>query len=150
MAMSEAVDLLASGMRLRPTTHWSRPSPGEPRRSHGGCSPTLPSWTTGTSRTYVEVPYPTLQRHTGGIQRGTSGTWRLGQARARAPTWASIAKHAVLTGNRVLFYSLEMSEAEVRARFHAAMADGAGLRDHRGDLRAHRDWTVALYRKLHR
>ena len=81
---------------------------------------------------------PTLQRHTGGIRAGN--LWYVA-GRPGQGKWAhltSFAKHAVLTGNRVLFYSLEMSEEEVRARFHASLATEMGypsitlsnLRDH--------------------
>lgn len=70
----------------------------------------------------VELPYPTLQRATGGIRPGN--LWYLAARPGQGKTahLVNIVKNAVLTGNRVMFYSLEMSEAEVRERFHAAMA----------------------------
>lgn len=70
----------------------------------------------------VEVPYRTLQRHTGGIRKGN--LWYLAARPGHGKTahLCNIAMHAVLQGARVVFYSLEMSEMEVRARFHAALA----------------------------
>lgn len=77
----------------------------------------------------VEVPYPTLQRHTKGLQPGN--LWYLAARPGQGKTahLVNIVKHAVLSANRVRFFSLEMSEAEVRARFHAALATQYGYAD---------------------
>jgi KaiC/GvpD/RAD55 family RecA-like ATPase len=74
----------------------------------------------------VEVPYRDLQRHTGGIKKGN--LWYLAARPGNGKTahLCNIATHAVLQGCNVLFYSLEMSEMEVRARFHAALASKFG------------------------
>ena len=70
----------------------------------------------------VEVPYRTLQKFTGGLRRGN--LWYLAARPGQGKTahLCNIAVHAVLQGASVIFYSLEMSEMEVRARFHAALA----------------------------
>ena len=74
----------------------------------------------------VELPYATLQRYTGGLRAGN--LWYLAgrPGQGKSAHLAAISKHAVLAGNRVLFYSLEMSEDEVRARFHASLATEMG------------------------
>lgn len=70
----------------------------------------------------VEVPYRTLQHHTGGIRRGNLWYVAARPSQGKTAHLCNIATHAVLTGAKTLFYSLEMSEMEVRARFHAALA----------------------------
>jgi len=74
----------------------------------------------------VELPYPTLQRYTGGIRAGNLWYLAARPAQGKSAHLAAISKQAVKDGNRVLFYSLEMSEEEVRARFHAAWATDLG------------------------
>jgi len=70
----------------------------------------------------VEVPYRVIQKNTGGIKPGN--LWYLAARPGNGKTahLCNIATRAVLDGARVKFYSLEMSEMEVRARFHAALA----------------------------
>lgn len=74
----------------------------------------------------IEVPYYTLQKHTGGMLPGN--LWYLAARPGQGKTahLVNIVKSAVLAGNRVRFFSLEMSEEEVRARFHAALATQYG------------------------
>jgi len=74
----------------------------------------------------VELPYPTLQRYTGGICAGN--LWYLAgrPSQGKSAHITVISKSAVIGGNRVLMYSLEMSEAEVRARFHACLGAEMG------------------------
>ena len=74
----------------------------------------------------IELPYPTLQRHTGGVRAGNLWYIAARPGQGKSAHLVSIAVQAVLDGNRVLFYSLEMSEAEVRARFHACLASKLG------------------------
>lgn len=74
----------------------------------------------------VELPYPTLQRNTGGIQAGNLWYVAGRPGQGKSAHVSIFARHAVLAGNRVLFYSLEMSEEEVRARFHASLATAMG------------------------
>ena len=105
---------------------------------------------------YVELPYPTLQRFTGGIRSGN--LWyvagRPGQGKSAHEV--NMSAHAMLTGNRVLFHSLEMSEEEVVARFHACVATKMGypsitltnLRDRNVDLGVYKKFVGELKDKL--
>jgi replicative DNA helicase len=74
----------------------------------------------------VELPYATLQRHTGGLRAGNLWYLAARPGQGKSAHCGCFSKHAVLAGNRVLFYSLEMSEDEVRARFHASLATEMG------------------------
>lgn len=104
----------------------------------------------------VEVPYPTLQRVTGGIRAGNLWYLAARPGQGKSAHLGSIAKHAIKTGNRVLFYSLEMSEEEVRARFHASFASDLGfpsltvtdLLRHTADLETYRRFLDVLDGKL--
>jgi hypothetical protein len=126
-AMNEAVDLLHVG---EPDRAYERLVEARPRRATARPRKILTD--TGhldewdTKPYAVELPYPTLQRFTGGIQAGN--LWYLagrpGQGKSAHLTVAST--HAVLGANRVLMFSLEMSEAEVRARFHACLGTQMG------------------------
>ena len=75
----------------------------------------------------VELPYPSLQRFTGGIRAGNLWYVAGRPAQGKSAHIMAFAKHAIMTGNRALVYSLEMSEEEVRARFHASLASRARL-----------------------
>jgi replicative DNA helicase len=104
----------------------------------------------------VELPYGTLQRHTGGIRAGN--LWyvagRPGQGKSAHLT--VFGKHGVLAGNRVLMYSLEMSEEEVRARFHASLATSMGypsitltnLRSHNVDRKIYQRFHGELAERM--
>jgi replicative DNA helicase len=96
----------------------------------------------------VELPYPSLQRYTGGIRAGNLWYMAGRPSQGKSAHLASFNKQAVKDGNRVLFYSLEMSEEEVRARFHASLATELGY--HSITLSALRDRRVdrAMYRKF--
>ena len=123
-AMTEAVDLMQMGDVHAAYTTLVKAEPrktsAKPRQLLTDLS-FLDDW--DRPRNGVEVPYPTLQKATGGIQPGN--IWYVGARPKQGKTshLVNIVKHAVLAGNRVLFYSLEMSEMEVRARFHAALAN---------------------------
>jgi replicative DNA helicase len=110
-----------------------------------------------TDRGYaIELPYPTLQRYTGGIRAGNLWYVAARPGQGKSAHLASFSKRAVLDGNRVLFYSLEMSEEEVRARFHASLATLLGysgitlsaLRDRRVDEAVYRKFIGELKERL--
>lgn len=107
----------------------------------------LDEWTAKPYR--IELPYPTLQRATGGIRAGN--LWYLAgrPGQGKSAQVGNIAKHAVLGGNRVLFYSLEMSEEEVRARFHAAMASELNYPQLTMTALLDRHVDLSQYRKFH-
>lgn len=104
----------------------------------------------------VEVPYRTLQNHTGGIKPGN--LWYLAARPGQGKTahLCNIATRAVLDGARVKFYSLEMSEMEVRARFHAALAthfkvDGItmnAIRERSVDMHEYKSFIAELDERL--
>jgi replicative DNA helicase len=104
----------------------------------------------------VELPYPTLQRYTGGVRAGNLWYLAARPSQGKSAHLASINKRAVLDGNRVLFFSLEMSEEEVRARFHASLACEMGypslrlteLRDRHVDVAVYRKFTGELKERL--
>ena len=106
----------------------------------------LNAW--GSKPYYVELPYPTLQRFTGGIRSGNLWYVAGRPGQGKSAHCVVFSKNGLLTGNRVLFHSLEMSEEEVRARFHACLATSmgypsitlSGLRD--------RSVDTAVYRKF--
>jgi len=97
----------------------------------------------------VEVPYPTLQRYTRGIAMGN--LWYLAgrPGQGKSAHLANITKHGIDVGNRALFYSLEMSEEEVRARFHAAWARDLGYSQITTTALRDRNVDRELYRKFH-
>lgn len=156
-AMSEAVDLMGLG-----DVHaaYRRLVQAEPRTTKPKAKRLL------TDLTFfdtwedpiqgVEVPYRTLQRHTGGIKPGN--LWYLAARPGQGKTahLGNIAVAAVLQGYRVMFYSLEMSEMEVRARFHAALASHFGvegitmqdIRDRRVDMHAYKTFIGELDDRL--
>lgn len=71
----------------------------------------------------IEVPYPTLQRSTGGIKEGNLWYVAARPGQGKTAHMVNIVANAILAGNRCRFFSLEMSEAEVAARFHAWFAN---------------------------
>jgi hypothetical protein len=114
----------------------------------------LDHWESGSSA--VEVPYRTLQRHTGGIRPGNIWYVAARPGQGKSAHLVNFAKKAVLDGCRVKFYSLEMNEDEVRFRFHAALASHYGvkgitlnnLRDRHVDLHAYKTFVSELSDRL--
>jgi replicative DNA helicase len=114
----------------------------------------LDQW--GDRRFTIELPYPSLQRYTGGIRAGNLWYVAARPGQGKSAHLASIAKKAVLDGHRVLFYSLEMSEDEVCGRFHASLAPQlgypsitlSGLRDRTVDLAVYRKFIGELTERL--
>lgn len=104
----------------------------------------------------IEVPYRALQQHTGGIRPGNIWYLAARPGQGKSAHLVNIAKKAVLDGCKVKFYSLEMSEDEVRFRFHAALAAHYGykginlndLRDRRVDAHTYKTFVSELQEKL--
>ena len=100
----------------------------------------------------IHTPYPTVNRVSGGMKAGN--LWYLAgrPGQGKSAHLVNIVKKAVLDGYRVKFYSLEMSEAEVRGRFHAAMATHYGykgitlsnLRDRTVDRHTYKEFVSEL------
>lgn len=104
----------------------------------------------------IEVPYRTLQRHTGGIRPGNLWYWAARPGQGKTAHLCNIVTHAVLDGCDVKFYSLEMSEMEVRARFHSALAthykveglDMQSIRERRVDMTVYKEFIQSLDDRL--
>ena len=105
---------------------------------------------------FVELPYPTLQRFTGGIRSGNLWYVAGRPGQGKSAHQVNMSAHSMLVGNRVLFYSLEMSEEEVVARFHACVATKMGypsitltnLRDRNVDRETYKKFIGELKDRL--
>lgn len=114
----------------------------------------IDSW--GSKPYFVELPYPTLQRFTGGIRSGNLWYVAGRPGQGKSAHLVVFNAHAVLAGNRALFYSLEMSEDEVVARFHACLATSMGypsitlsnLRDRNVDRETYKRFIGELKDKM--
>lgn len=152
-AMSECVDMMAVGdlhaafatlMRAEPRT-----TAPKPKRLLTDLT-FFDTWE--DDHRGIEVPYRLLQRHTGGIKPGNLWYVAARPGNGKTAHLCNIATSAVLQGARVKFYSLEMSEMEVRARFHAALATHFGvkginvqdIRDRRVDMHAYKEFIQML------
>jgi hypothetical protein len=140
-AMSEAVDLLGLGdvtaaydtlVSAQPI----RTSP-KPRRLLTDLD-FLDNW--DEPQSIIDTPYRTLNRLTGGLRAGQLWYLAARPKNGKSAHLVNMVKRSVLDGCRVKFFSLEMSEPEVRARFHAALATHYGYKGI--TLTAIRDRTV--------
>lgn len=156
-AMSEAVDLLGVG---DVTAAYSTLVAAEPLRT----SPKprkvltdmnfLDDW--DLEQTVIETPYPSLNRMTGGMKPGQIWYLAARPKNGKSAHLVNMVKRAVLDGCRVKFFSLEMSEPEVRARFHAILARHYGykditltaIRDRKVDKHAYKTFVGELQEKL--
>ena len=70
----------------------------------------------------IDLPVPTLQRVTGGIKAGQ--LWYVGARtnHGKSAHLCAWAAKAMVDGEKVKFFSLEMTENEIRARVHAILA----------------------------
>lgn len=128
-AMGDAMELLGLGEVHEAYSTLTKAEPlrtsAKPRRLLTDLD-FLDDWESGSS--FIEVPYRTLQKVTGGIRKGQIWYLAARPKNGKSAHLVNIVKHAVLLGCKVKFYSLEMSEAEVRARFHAAFARHYGIK----------------------
>jgi hypothetical protein len=156
-AMSDAIDLMAMG---DVTAAYSRLVKAEPRTTRPKPKKLLTDLTFFDTwedpLNGVEVPWRIVQRHTGGIKPGNLWYIAARPGQGKTAHLCNVATKAVLDGHRVMFYSLEMSEMEVRARFHAALATHYGvpgitmqdIRDRRVDLHAYKQFISELDDRL--
>lgn len=95
----------------------------------------------------MEVPWPSLHRRTGGMRLGD--LWYVAARTNQGKSWmlAKIIAHAVKDGLRVRFYSLEMSEEQVRVRMHVVLGKMLGFQVNHIKMRD-RDFDHIEYRKL--
>lgn len=95
----------------------------------------------------VEMPWKTLQKATGGPACGDF--WvvaaRLGQGKSW--TLGSMAAHALMTGEKVIIFSLEMPEEQIRTRMHSLIARQMGMDVKHSELHG-RTYDPIAYRKL--
>lgn len=74
----------------------------------------------------LSVPWRSLQEATGGIRPGNFWIWAARPGQGKSAFLSDISVHNLLAGKRVLFYSLEMNDEEVRSRLHANLATRLG------------------------
>jgi hypothetical protein len=95
----------------------------------------------------LELPWPTLQRITGGIRLGD--LWYVAARTNQGKSWMlnEVMADVVLDGGRVAMFSMEMSEAQVRTRMHVVLGKRLGFAvDHR-QMRDH-DFPEPEYRRI--
>lgn len=156
-AMSDAVDLMSMGDVHAAYTRLTEAKPRTAAPKPVRLLTDMTFFDTWESDKYaIEVPYRTLMHHTGGIKPGNLWYWAARPGQGKTAHLCNIVTRAVLDGCRVKFYSLEMSEMEVRARFHAALAthfdvdglDMQSIRDRRIDLTVYKDFIQTLDDRL--
>lgn len=86
----------------------------------------LDNWEDGSPA--IETPYRSLNRVTGGMKPGQLWYLAARPGQGKSAHLVNIVTKAVLDGCKVKFYSLEMAESEVRARFHALLATKFGYK----------------------
>jgi hypothetical protein len=64
----------------------------------------------------ISVPWPSLQEATAGIGPGQLWFWGARLNQGKSADLCAVATEAVMQGKRVIVYSLEMTEAELRTR----------------------------------
>ncbi len=107
-------------------------------------------------QTVLHTPYNTLNRVTGGMRPGQLWYFAARPGQGKSAHLVNMVAEAVRAGARVKFYSLEMSEAEVRARFHALLANHygykgislTGIRDRTVDLHTYKQFVTELQDKM--
>lgn len=95
----------------------------------------------------VPVPWKTLQSVTGGQRQGD--LWYVAARLGQGKTWSlcNMAVEAVLSGKKVMFYSLEMSEMQMQVRMHALLGYRLGIDVDHISMRD-RIFDKIAYRKL--
>jgi hypothetical protein len=95
----------------------------------------------------LEVPWPTLQRLTGGIREGD--LWYLAARLGNGKSWnvTDLAATALMAGRSVNFFTLEMPKAQVLVRMHVCLGQQLGFDVDHIAMRD-RVYDVIAYRKL--
>lgn len=101
----------------------------------------------GQKRDTIPLPWPTLQGITDGIDRGELWYFGARPAQGKSAVLLNIAAEAIMSGQSVSLYSLEMSEAQVRERLHAYLANRLGVNVTHTQLRR-RQLDLLEYRAL--
>jgi len=74
----------------------------------------------------IRVPWPSLQQATAGIGPGQFWVLAARLNQGKSALLCDMAVEAVMQGKRVLYYSLEMTEAELQGRVHTMLAHRLG------------------------
>ena len=95
----------------------------------------------------IEMPWKTVQRCTGGP--GDGDFWVIAGRQGHGKSWMimDIIASALMTGENCLLFSLEMGEAQMRARIHAMLARQLGFDATHQELHK-RTIDKSRYRKL--
>ena len=80
-----------------------------------------------TQEPRIPLPYPTLQAKTNGIGPGELWYFAARQGHGKSSYLIDIACEAVLAGQNVVVYSLEMTKRQTQVRMHAALGRRLGL-----------------------
>ena len=100
----------------------------------------------------ITVPWPTLQDATAGIMPGQFWVVAARLNQGKSALLCAAAVQAVLAGKRVLYYSLEMTDSELRGRIHVLLAAALGedwlkatdIKHRTVDIRRYRDFVRSL------
>jgi replicative DNA helicase len=105
----------------------------------------LENWDTA-EETY-KVPWQTLDDATGGLHKGD--LWYVAGRLGQGKSWSlgCFARTLALSGKRVLFVSLEMSERQVQQRLHIMLGNTLGSKITHSELR-NREITPQQYSEL--
>lgn len=95
----------------------------------------------------LQVGWPTLRTTTEGIRPGD--LWYVAARLGQGKSWylGYLAKDALMQGKRVVFYSLEMSEKQVRTRMHTLLARELGIDVRHSELHG-RSYDLLAYKRL--
>jgi len=95
----------------------------------------------------LQIGWPTLRATTEGIRPGD--LWYVAARLGQGKSWylGYLAKDALMQGKRVIFYSLEMSEKQVRTRMHTLLARELGIDVRHSELHG-RSYDLLAYKRL--
>lgn len=80
-----------------------------------------------THESRIKLPWPTLQAKTDGIGPGELWYFAARQGHGKSSYLIDIATEAVMNGQNVCLYSLEMTKRQTQVRLHAALGHRLGL-----------------------
>jgi hypothetical protein len=95
----------------------------------------------------LEIGWPTLRATTEGIRPGD--LWYVAARLGQGKSWylGCLTRDALMQGKRVIFYSLEMSEKQVRTRMHTLLGRELGIDVRHSELHG-RSYDLLAYKRL--
>lgn len=95
----------------------------------------------------IAMPWQTLQDTTGGIAPGD--LWYVAARLGQGKSWSlgAMARHALLEGKKVMYFSLEMPQKQVLTRIHSLLAPELGVNVKHSDLHG-KTFDPISYKKL--